>query len=158
MMLEGQLFGHCFLYLFLLFYLVFVSPEEKTVKMHRRNSDSSLYCKAWYGEEPKERAIRPVTNQAKYLDQERLAFVQSYLEKAEDARSMTTETSDSGMPGTHGTASQLGMEDTTGTTKVFFPQASPCFLSSFSFSVLFLSLLCFPYNISRQIIHNSIGA
>jgi len=95
--------------------------------MHRRNSDSSLYCKAWYGEGPNERAIepeKPVKNQAKYLDQERFAFVQSYLEKAEDARSMTTETSDSGVPGTRGTASELGMEDTTGTTIVFFPQAS----------------------------------
>ena len=137
-MLEGQLFGHRFLYLLLLFCLVFVSPEETTVKMHRRNSDSSLYCKAWYGEEPKERAIQPVTNQAKYLDQERLAFVQSYLEKAEDARSMTTETSDSGMPGTHGTASQLGMEDTTGTTKVFFPQASQTTFFSLFFIVIFV--------------------
>jgi len=104
--------------------------------MHRRNSDSSLYCKAWYGEGPNERAKqeKPVENQAKYLDQERLAFVQSYLEKAEDARSMTTESSDSGMPGAHGTASELGMEDTTGTTIVFFSRASQM---TFSFPVLY---------------------
>jgi len=135
------------------FFLVFVSPEEETtIKRHRRNSDSSLYCKAWYGEGPNERAIqpeKPVKNQATYLDQERLSFVQSYLEKAEDARSMTTETSDSGMPGARGTASELGMEDTTGTTIVFFTRASQTTflfpvrsLSSFAFLVL-LILLCF---------------
>ena len=52
-------------------------------------------------------------NQSRYLDQERLAFVQSYLENAEDARSMTTETSDSGVPGTRGTPSEFGLEDTS---------------------------------------------
>ena len=52
--------------------------------------------------------------QPRYLDQERLAFVQSYLEKAEDARSMRTETSDSGMPGTNGASSELGMEEAKG--------------------------------------------
>ena len=49
---------------------------------------------------PKERPFQletPALNEAKYLDQEKLAFVYDYLEKAEDARSMTTETSDSGM-------------------------------------------------------------
>lgn len=50
----------------------------------------------------------------KYLDQEELAFVQEYLEKAEDARSMTTETSDSGMPGTHSAPSELGMDEKSG--------------------------------------------
>ena len=58
---------------------------------------------------------------SKYLDQERLAFVQSYLEKAEDAESMTTETSDSGMPGTYGTPSELGMEETHGKVNISFP-------------------------------------
>ena len=56
----------------------------------------------------------PEEQQPRYLDQERLAFVQSYLEKAEDARSMTTETSDSGMPGTNGASSELGLEETNG--------------------------------------------
>ena len=56
---------------------------------------------------------RPI-NQSRYLDQERFAFVQNYLEKAEDAQSMTTETSDSGVPGTHGAPSEFGLEDTSG--------------------------------------------
>ena len=56
---------------------------------------------------------RPV-NQSRYLDQERFAFVQNYLEKAEDARSMTTETSDSGIPVTLSAPSEFGLEDTSG--------------------------------------------
>lgn len=85
--------------------------------MHRRNSDSNLYCKIRDVEGPKEKAIepeKPVTCRDNYLDQERLAFIQSYLETADDARSMTTETSDSGMPGTNGASSELGMEETNG--------------------------------------------
>ena len=91
-------------------------------KRNRRNSDSNLYCKARDGEGPNERIVEPenpLLNQAKYLDQERLAFVQRYLEKTEDARSMTTETSDSGMPGTHGAPSELGIEEISGNVKVF---------------------------------------
>ena len=85
--------------------------------MHRRNSDSYLYCKVRDGEEPKERSSkldRSAKDQARYVDQQKLAFVQEYLEKADDARSMTTETSDSGIPGTHGQPSELGMEETGG--------------------------------------------
>ena len=91
--------------------------EEQSIKMSRRNSDSNLYCKARDSERSKETSIqpeKPLMNQAKYLDQEKLEFVQSYLEKADDARSVTTETSDSGMLGTHGTPSELGMEETSG--------------------------------------------
>ena len=92
------------------------------MNMQRRNSDSNLYCKAREVEGPKEttQPDKPVVNQAKYLDQEKLAFVQSYLEKAEDARSVTTETSDSGMPGTHGAPSELGVEETSGKINAIF--------------------------------------
>ena len=102
----------------LILFIVFVFPdgreEERPMKMHRRNSDSNLYCKALDGEMPKERTFqleKPATRRAKYLDQERLAFVQSYLDNFEGAGSMTTETSDSGMPGTLGAPSELGMEE-----------------------------------------------
>jgi len=90
--------------------------------MHRRNSDSNLYCKIRDGEGPK--AIepeKPVTCRDNYLDQERLAFIQSYLETADDARSMTTETSDSGMPGTRGAPSELGMEEESGKAILYLP-------------------------------------
>ena len=102
--------------------------------MHRRNSDSSLYCKEWYNERPKGRIIQqeqPVINQAKnldrgrdggeeeqsrYFDREKLEFVVRYLNKenTHDARSETTETSDSGITGTHDVQSELGIEETSG--------------------------------------------
>ena len=114
--------------LLIILFLVLVCPdsckEERPLTMHRRNSDSNLYCKTREDEGPKERTIqpdKPVESEARYLDQEKLAFVQSYLEKAEDARSVTTETSDSGMPGTHGAPSELGMEETSGKTNALFP-------------------------------------
>ena len=98
------------------------------MRMHRRNSDSNLYCKTRGGEQPKEsrsKAENPVMHQDqgpdgqeeeryRYLDQERLAIVQSYFEKAVDARSMTTDTSDSGMPRTHGAPSEFGLEEISG--------------------------------------------
>ena len=86
------------------------------MRIHRRNSDSSLYCKTRYAEALKQTPVsseRPPNSQPRFLDQERLVFVQSYLEKAEDARS-TTETSDSGIPGTHGTPSEFGVEEISG--------------------------------------------
>ena len=93
--------------------------EAKPMRIHRRNSDSNLYCKTMVregsGQTPVLTERRPI-NQSRYLDQERFAFVQNYLEKAEDARSMTTETSDSGIPGTHGAPSEFGLEDTSGKT------------------------------------------
>ena len=88
-------------------------------------------CKLFYflvllrADEPDEEGAvqpgQPILNQANYLDQDRLEFVQSYLQMAEDTRSMTTETSDSGMPGTHGAPSEIGMEETTGKAIVVVP-------------------------------------
>ena len=78
-------------------------------------------------EGPQERPFKletPALNEAKYLDQEKLAFVYDYLEKAEDARSMTTETSDSGMPGTQSASSELGMDEKSG-------KSNNTFLASF---------------------------
>ncbi|XP_068710479.1 uncharacterized protein [Montipora foliosa] len=46
------------------------------------------------------------------LDEERMAFVQNYLERADDARSVKTETSDSGME-TRSALSELEMEERT---------------------------------------------
>ena len=60
-------------------------------------------------------------NEAKYLDQEKLAFVHNYLEKAEDARSTTTETSDSGMPATHSVPSEVAAEEASGKFNPAFP-------------------------------------
>ena len=91
--------------------------EAKPMRIHRSNSDSNLYYKTMVsegsGQTPDITERHPI-NQSRYLDQERLAFVQRYLENAEDARSMTTETSDSGVPGTRGTPSEFGLEDTSG--------------------------------------------
>ena len=91
--------------------------ETKPMRIHRSNSDSNLYCKTMVSEgsgQTPDITERRSINQSRYLDQERLAFVQSYLENAEDSRSMTTETSDSGIPGTRGTPSEFGLEDTSG--------------------------------------------
>ena len=87
--------------------------ERRPTRVHRRYSDSYPYCKARDGEGPNEGIIQPenpVLSQAKYLDQERLAFIQRYLENAEDARNVTTETSYSGMPGTYGAPSELDID------------------------------------------------
>lgn len=87
------------------------------MRIHRSNSDSNLYCKTMVSESSRQTPViteRHSISQASYLDQERLAFVQSYLENAEDARSMTTETSDSGVPGARGTPSEFGLENTSG--------------------------------------------
>lgn len=118
---------------FLMLSLVLVRPDHqkghRSMKIHQRNIDSL---------DSEERTIQPeklVMNQPKYLDpdpgtherewsrylaQERLAYVQSYLEEA-DAVSMTTETSDSGIPGTHGAPSELGIEETHGKENIFLP-------------------------------------
>ncbi|XP_068741966.1 uncharacterized protein [Montipora capricornis] len=48
--------------------------------------------------------------QSRYLDEERMAFVQNYLEGADDARSVKTETSDSGME-TRSIPSEFEMEE-----------------------------------------------
>ena len=53
----------------------------------------------------------------KYLDQEKFSYVQNYLEKSE-AHSVTTEPSDSGLPRSHGTLSELGMQEISGKIKI----------------------------------------
>ena len=53
----------------------------------------------------------------KYLDQEKFSYVQNYLEKSE-AHSVTTEPSDSGLPRSHGTLSEFGMEEISGMIKM----------------------------------------
>ena len=93
------------------------SEETRLIRIHRRNSDSSLYCKTRYAEALKQPPVsseRPPNSQSRLLDQEKVAFVQSYLEKAEDARSRVAETSDSGISGTHGTPSEFMVEETSG--------------------------------------------
>ena len=52
--------------------------------------------------------------------QDKFSYIQNYLAKAEDidAYSITTETSDSGMPGSHGAPSEFGMEETSGKLKL----------------------------------------
>ena len=49
----------------------------------------------------------------KYLDQEKFSYIQNYLEKSE-VHSVTTEPSDSGLLRSHGTLSELGMEEISG--------------------------------------------
>ena len=91
------------------------------MELKRRNSDSNLYRKA-QGSESTNYLIqseKPEENQTKYLDDERRALLQSYLENTEDVRSVTTETTDSGIPGTHGTPSAFGIEETNGKEIVF---------------------------------------
>lgn len=104
--------------------------KQHSLKMHRRNSDSSLYCKEWCNERPKGRIIQqkqPVINQAKNLDRgrdgreeeqyrEKQEFVMRYLNKenTDDARSETTETSDSGITGTSDVQSEFGIEEASG--------------------------------------------
>ncbi|KAL9959110.1 hypothetical protein ACROYT_G036194 [Oculina patagonica] len=79
----------------------------------RRHSDSDLYCKA-RDEGIRESEGKPeisVGDEARYLDSEKYAFVQSYLQNIrEETQSMTAETSDSGIR-THGAPSDIGMED-----------------------------------------------
>ena len=90
--------------------------EHRILKSHRKNSDSNLYCKS----QDSERPVKPIIHEGKDAHEQKLTFVQSNLEKAEDALSMTTETSDSGMLGTHGTPSELGMEEARGTLMLLF--------------------------------------
>ena len=86
---------------------------ERPRKRHRRNSDSNLYFKARddkFGESKKESGISLV-DKTKYLDSEKEAFVQNYLQNIRETHSMVTETSDSGIT-THGAPSDLDeMED-----------------------------------------------
>ncbi|KAJ7369454.1 CCR4-NOT transcription complex subunit 6-like [Desmophyllum pertusum] len=87
---------------------------ERPRERRRRNSDSDLYCKTRddeIGESEKESEISP-GEEAKYLDFEKLAFVQNYLQNIHETHSMTTETSDSGIR-TPGEPSNIEMQDIT---------------------------------------------
>ncbi len=95
---------------------------ERPRKRRRRNSDSNLYCKERYEEvreNNKEPEISP-EEKTKYLDAEKEAFVQSYLQNIHETHSVTTETSDSGIR-THGATSDFGeMEDVSGKYNLSF--------------------------------------
>ena len=71
-----------------------------------------------------------IGNRSRYLDEEKLTFVQNYLERTEDAHSVKTETSDSGME-TRSAPSEFEMEERSGKAVVFFSRAIP-----FVFTVL----------------------
>ena len=84
--------------------VIFTAPETEDLGRFsstcRRNSDSSLYCKA-KEEEVRERKQEPeitVEDETKYLDSKKEDFVLSYLQSIRDeTRSLTTEASDSGV-------------------------------------------------------------
>jgi len=82
---------------------------ERPRERRRRNSDSSLYCKA--------RDATTVQSEreaeTKHLDSEKYEFVQSYLQNIQETHSMTTEMTDSGIR-THGEPSDLEMQDISG--------------------------------------------
>ena len=82
---------------------------ERPRKRRRRNSDSSLYCKA------RDEATTQSEREAeiKHLDSEKYELVQNYLQNIQETHSMTTETSDSGIR-THGEPSDLEMQDISG--------------------------------------------
>lgn len=87
---------------------------ERPRERRRRNSDSNLYCKS--RDEETARSKKEV--ETKYLDSEKLAFVQSYLQNIQEVHSMTTETSDSGIK-THGEPSDFEMEAISGKYNLF---------------------------------------
>ena len=66
---------------------------ERPRERRRRNSDSSLYCKA--RDETTVQSEREA--ETKHLDSEKYDFVQRYLQNIQETHSMTTETSDSGI-------------------------------------------------------------
>ncbi|KAJ7377977.1 hypothetical protein OS493_025293 [Desmophyllum pertusum] len=83
-------------------------------KRRRRNSDSNLYCKTRddeIGESKNEPGIS-LGEEPRYLDSEKHAFVQNYLQNIHETHSMTTETSDSGIR-TLGEPSNIEMQDIT---------------------------------------------
>lgn len=103
------------------YFFIFVASgsweEARPLRIQRRNSDSSLYCKTPFGEGLKQTLApteRPPKRQSRYLDPEKERFIQSFLKTTEDTSSVTDESSDSGMPGTHSALSDLGTEETSG--------------------------------------------
>ncbi|KAL9959133.1 hypothetical protein ACROYT_G036221 [Oculina patagonica] len=86
---------------------------ERPGTSRRRHSDSDLYYKARDEEITGGKGAQEISvgDEARYVDSEKYAFVQSYLQNIRDeTQSMTTETSDSGIR-THGAPSDIGMED-----------------------------------------------
>ena len=94
--------------------------ERPTRKRRRRNSDSNLYCKA-RGEEIEESEKEPeqTLRGGTQLEFERRRFVERYLENIHETRSMTTDTSDSGVR-THGAPSDFEMQEITGKYSLSF--------------------------------------
>ena len=82
---------------------------ERPRERRRRNSDSSLYCKA----RDEETAQNEGRAETKHRDSEKYEFVQSYLQNIQETLSTTTETTDSGIR-THGEPSDLEMQDISG--------------------------------------------
>ena len=82
---------------------------ERPRERGRRNSDSSMYCKA----RDETTGLSERGAETKHLDFEKYEFVQSYLQNIQETHSMTTETSDSGIT-TQGEPSDLEMQDISG--------------------------------------------
>lgn len=88
------------------YFFIFVASgsweEARPLRIQRRNSDSSLYCKTPFGEGLKQTLApteRPPIRQSRYLDQEKERLIQSFLKTTEDTSSVIDESSDSGMSG-----------------------------------------------------------
>ncbi|XP_068710444.1 uncharacterized protein [Montipora foliosa] len=78
--------------------------ERRPRKRRRRNSDSNLYVNAKGEMENRE------VEQHRFLERDKHEFVRQYLENIHEARSITTETSDSGIK-TYGAPSEHQTED-----------------------------------------------
>ncbi|XP_078359421.1 uncharacterized protein LOC144643904 isoform X2 [Oculina patagonica] len=89
------------------------SPEEKAMKQHEKWKARDAGEK----DEGTEESEISRLHKAKLMDPEKFAFVQKYLEDAQDTRSMTTEASDSGLV-THPGASELGTDEISETNKL----------------------------------------
>ena len=85
-----------------------------TPSIFHHHPTSSFYLFQLISEDPEHDGKE--MKRPKYLDQEKFSYVQNYLEKSE-AHSVTTEPSDSGLPRSHGTLSELGMEEISGKIK-----------------------------------------
>ena len=82
---------------------------ERPSERRRRNSDSSLYCKA--RDETTAQSERGA--ETRHLDPEKYELVQSYVQNIQETYSITTETTDSGIR-THGEPSDLEIQDISG--------------------------------------------
>ena len=84
---------------------------ERPGKRRRGNSDSDTTRDDEIGESKNEPGIS-LGEEPRYLDSEKHAFVQNYLQNIHETHSMTTETSDSGIR-TLGEPSNIEMQDIT---------------------------------------------